>query len=152
MEKDANGNTIKIESKDEIEHPKYIRFMNKGYYFWQESSPSQGKNDKWYPVGGSVAGHRQRAFDNFKVIDFPRFKVALSDKIKDDIRAKGIEYYIQIVNNIIKDGKNDYIDRLACTDKNSATYYSQNSSDIAQFDAEWNYIEKYLVGALQNLL
>ena len=76
----------------------------------------------------------------------------MSDKIKDDIRAKGIEYYIQIVNNIIKDGKNDYIDRLACTDKNSATYYSQNSSDIAQFDAEWNYIEKYLVGALQNLL
>lgn len=152
MEKDANGNTIKIESKDEIEHPKYIRFMNKGYYFWQESSPSQGKNDKWYPVGGTAASHRQRAFDNFKVLDFPRFKVALSDKIKDDIRAKGIEYYIQIVNNIIKDGKNDYIDRLACTDKNSATYYSQNSSDIAQFDAEWNYIEKYLVGALQNLL
>ena len=56
------------------------------------------------------------------------------------------------IYDLDEDGKNDYIDRLACTDKNSATYYSQNSSDIAQFDAEWNYIEKYLVGALQNLL
>jgi hypothetical protein len=151
MEKDSNGNTIKIESKEDIEHPKYIRFMNKGYYFWQEASPSQGKNDKWYPVGGSVASHRQRAFDNFKVIDFPRFKNALLTKIEEDIRSRGIDYYIQIVNNIIKDGKNDYIDRLACTDKNSATYYSQNSSDIAQFDAEWNYIEKHLIGALKQL-
>lgn len=151
MEKDSNGNTIKIESKEEIDHPKYIRFMNRGYYFWQESSPSQGKNDKWYPIGGTVASHRQRAFDNFKVIDFPRFKVALSDKIQEDIRARGIDYYIQIVNNIIKDGKNDYIDRLACTDKNSATYYSQGSSDIEQFDAEWNYIEKHLIAALKQL-
>lgn len=151
MEKDSNGNTIKIESKEDIEHPKYIRFMNKGYYFWQEASPSQGKNDKWYPVGGSVASHRQRAFENFKVIDFPHFKNALLTKIEEDIRSRGIDYYVQIVNNIIKDGKNDYIDRLACTDKNSATYYSQNSSDIAQFDAEWNYIEKHLIGALKQL-
>ena len=151
MEKDINGNTVKIESKEEVDHPKYIRFMNKGYYFWQESSPSQGKNDKWYPVGGTSASHRQRAFDNFKVIDFPRFRNDLYNKILEDIKAKGINYYVQVVNNIIKDGKNDYIDRLACTDKNSATYYAQNSTDIAQFDAEWNYIENHLIGALQNL-
>ena len=151
MEKDINGNTVKIESKEEVDHPKYIRFMNKGYYFWQESSPSQGKNDKWYPVGGTSASHRQRAFDNFKVIDFPRFRNDLYNKILEDIKAKGINYYVQVVNNIIQDGKNDYIDRLACTDKNSATYYAQNSTDIAQFDAEWNYIEKYLISALQNL-
>lgn len=151
MEKDSNGNTVKIESKEEIEHPKYIRFMGKAYYFWQDSSPSQGKTDKWYPIGGTAASHRQRAYDNFKVIDFPKFKSELADKIMSDIRARGIDYYIQIINNIIKDGKNDYIDRIACTDKNSATYYAQNSSDVAQFDAEWNYIENHLIGALKNL-
>ena len=102
-------------------------------------------------MGGTSASHRQRAFDNFKVIDFPRFRNDLYNKILEDIKAKGINYYVQIVNNIIQDGKNDYIDRLACTDKNSATYYAQNSTDIAQFDAEWNYIENHLIGALQNL-
>lgn len=152
MEKDSNGNTTKIESKEEIEHPKYIRFMGKAYYFWQDKSQSQGKNDKWYPVGGGTAtGNRKRAFDDFKALDFPKFKTELADKIKADIQARGIDYYSHIVSNIIKDGKNDYIDRIACTDKHSATYYAQNSADVAQFDAEWDYIEKHLISALKNL-
>jgi len=38
-------------------------------------------------------------------------------------------------------GKRDYIDRLMCTNKNSATYYSRQTHESAFIDQEWHYIE-----------
>ena len=47
-------------------------------------------------------------------------------------------------------GKMDYIDLILCTDKSSATYYSQKKMESAQIDAEWDYIVNELGNAIEN--
>lgn len=156
MEKDKNGHALKIASKEDVVAKKYIRFMNKAYYIYKESEQSQGKNGKWFPIGGVQASGRKRAFENFKAVDFPKMRNELLQKVTADIKAVGLSQVLAMVDTIKSAGetagKYDYIDRIACTDKNSATYFAQNSQDIAQFDAEWNYIYKDLAGALSNLV
>ena len=45
------------------------------------------------------------------------------------------------INELTAMGKRDYIDRLMCTNKNSATYYSRPTHESAFIDQEWHYIE-----------
>ena len=45
-----------------------------------------------------------------------------------------------IISELRDMGKEDYIDLVLCTDKSSATYYSQNKKELTQIDDEWAYI------------
>lgn len=148
MEKDSNGNPLKIEHKEEVENTKYIR-VNKGKYeFWNEDGESIGMLGKWTPL--NKATQRDQAFQFFKTCALPSIKNMLYAKIKSDIRNKGLVYYETIVDGIIANGKFDYIDKIICADKNSSTYYSQAKDEGKCFDEEWNYIEKHLKNALSN--
>lgn len=149
MLKDNNGIPTKIESKEEIEHSKYIR-VNKGkYYYWNEDGDSMGLNGKW--VSFNDIAQRDRAFVFFKTVILPQCKQTLKNKILEDIKAMGKDYYTNCIEDLIAGGKFDYIDQVVCTDKNSVTYYTQAKGEERMFDEEWKYIEKNLMNALNNL-
>jgi hypothetical protein len=148
MEKDNNGVPLKIENKEEVEHPKYIR-INKGkYFYWNEDGESKGLDGKWVSLNN--AAQRDQAFQFFKAVALPQIKQTLHAKIKADIKSKGKAYYEAIVDGIVANGKYDYIDRIVCADKNSLTYYTQAKGEDKRFDEEWKYIEKQLKNALSN--
>ncbi|MDR0969874.1 MAG: hypothetical protein LBM67_05000 [Lentimicrobiaceae bacterium] len=149
MEKDNNGSPIKIQSEEEVEHAKYIRIMNKGkYYFWNEDGKSKGTDGKWVEFDKN-AMRRDQAFNLFKTMILPQIKNTLHEKIKKDIQNRGKGYYDGIIDNIIANGKFDYIDQIICANKNSLTFYKQGNEG-ERLDEEWTYIEKQLKNALGN--
>ncbi len=148
MEKDSNGTPLKIESKEETENTKYIRCSKGKYQFWNEDSAAISLNGKWEPLGNSA--QRENAYSYFKIVVLPELKNTLHDKIKHDLESQGRVVYIERVKGIIADGLADYIDRVACTDKNSLTYFGKNNGEPERFVKEWEYIEKYLITALEN--
>jgi len=149
MQKDNNGNPLKIEKKEEVENIKYIR-INKGkYYVWNEDGESKGMDGKWTTINN--AAQRDLAFSLFKTGMLPEIKETLHAKIKDDIAKKGKGYFDAIIENVINGGKFDYIDSLVCADKSSLTYYQQAKGEDKQFDEEWQYIVKFLKNALSSI-
>lgn len=149
MEKDFNGNPLKIASKENVEHTKYIRCYKGKYQIWNETSKTMSLDGKWESLGNTT--QRERAYSFFKTNLLPEIKLYLHAKILMDRDAKGKEYYSEIIKNIIADGMADYIDKLVCSDKNSLTYFSKNNGETEQLIQEWNYIEQELLNALNNL-
>ncbi|MBR4870786.1 MAG: hypothetical protein IKU96_01295 [Alistipes sp.] len=140
MEKESDGTPIKIKSKEDVVHKKYISCRKGKYYFWQEKSNENGKDKKWYPIGGVSTGDRGKAFDNFKAITLAEFKSDLHAFITQLKQTMGSAQIKAIISELRDMGKEDYIDLVLCTDKSSSTYYSQNKKELTQIDDEWAYI------------
>ena len=151
MEKDdLSKASTKISGKEVVTHPKYIRCDKKVYQVWREDR--NGENgQKWYPIGGISTDNRQRAFNNFKGVDFPQIRTLLHDKLVSDIQSRGEAYYEALIQTVIAGGFDDYIDRVMCADKSSSTYKSQRKQELDQINDEWNYIQKNLLNTLKNL-
>lgn len=154
MEKASDGTPIKQLRKEDVTHPKYIANRKGKYYFWEERSKNNGADKKWYPIGGVSTGDRLKAFENFKAITLPQFKSDLHAFILQLKSNSGINQ-LKAQINVVKDmGMEDYIDLVLCTDKASATYYSQKKMELTQITAEWDYITDETSGllvALENL-
>lgn len=151
MEKDDLSNaSTRISGKDVVTHPKYIRCDKKVYYVWREDRAGEN-GQKWYPIGGISTDNRQRAFNNFKGVDFPQIRTLLHDRIVSEIQSRGDAYYKALVETVKAGGFDDYIDRIMCADKSSKTYKSQRKQELDQINDEWNYIQKDLLNTLLNL-
>ena len=125
MEK-INDEAVRIESKEEVSHTKYIR-CNKGKYeIYNKDKMSTGINN-WESLGG--AKQRDEAFNYFKAVSLPELKNTLHDRILELLIANGREGYKLLIQGIINHGKADYIDKIACTGKNSVTYYPKGDSE-----------------------
>ncbi len=149
MEKDNNKQPLKIDHKEDIDHTKFVRCFKGKYQIWNEDGNTMSLDGKWESLDNT--GQRDKAFNYFKTIVFPEIKQTLHAKIYNDLQTKGLEYYKLQVKGIIADGLADYIDKVACTDKNSLTYFAkQGSGDTQRFLEEWNYIERDLINALEN--
>lgn len=150
MIKDENGKTLKS-SKETIQevHTKYIACRKGTYYFWEATSRTNGQHARWYPIGGVKTDNRETAFKNFKAITFPAFKLELHRRLKEIFDDMGKVRLYAKINEVTQMGKMDYIDRLMCANKNSATYYSQRTHEASFIDDEWDYIETKLLNAVQ---
>lgn len=154
MEKESDGTPIKQLRKEDVTHPKYIANRKGKYYFWEERSKNNGADKKWYPIGSVSTGDRLKAFENFKAITFPQFKSDLHSFILGLKSTKGSEVLKAMIAEVKAMGMEDYIDLVLCTDKASATYYSQKKMELTQITAEWDYITDETSGllvALENL-
>lgn len=154
MEKDKEGTPLRKLRSEEVVHRKYIRNLKGKYYFWQEDSEDNGKNKKWYPIGGISTGDRLKAFENFKAIILPEYKTELKSllsSIVTDLGEARIKAKLRELRGEADQGSADYIDLVLCTDKNSATYYSQRKKELGQIEAEWAYI-KNMTDGLENAL
>ncbi len=148
MEKDGNKKPIKIESKEDVAHTKYIRCYKGKYQVWNEDGTAMSLDGKWESLGNTT--QREKAFNYFKTVLLPELKNTLHDKILNDIRSKGKEVYKMMIQSIIDDGMADYIDRVACTDKNSLTYFTKQNGETERFIKEWDFIQKDLINAIEN--
>lgn len=154
MEKDKEGTPLRKLRSEEVVHRKYIRNLRGKYYFWQEDSEENGRNKKWYPIGGISTGDRLKAFENFKAIILPEYKTELKSllsSIVTDLGEARIKAKLRELRGEADQGSADYIDLVLCTDKNSATYYAQGKKELSQIEAEWAYI-KNMTDGLENAL
>jgi hypothetical protein len=149
MQKDSNGTPIKIEQKEEVTHKKIISVRKGKYFYWNEDGDSRGLDGKWYPLDNSNL--RDTAFRYFKSTVFPKIKQTLINKIKSDYTSNGRAYYEALVDDLITNGKFDYIDKIVCSDKSSLTYFLQNRTEASLLDEEFNYIKNNLKNDLNNL-
>jgi hypothetical protein len=149
MQKDSNGTPLKIEQKEEVTHKKTISVRKGKYFYWNEDGDSRGLDGKWYSLDNS--NRRDAAFRYFKSTVLPKIKQTLVNKIKDDYASNGRAYYEALVDDLITDGKFDYIDKIVCSDKSSLTYFQQNSGEANLLDEEFNYIKNNLKNDLNNL-
>lgn len=148
MEKDSNKKPIKIESKEDVPHTKYIRCYKGKYQVWNEDGTAMTLDGKWTALGNTA--QREKAFNYFKTIVFPDLRNTLHDKILNDIRSKGKEVYKMMIQSVIDDGMADYIDKIACTDKNSLTYFSKQNGETERFVKEWEFIQKDFINSIEN--
>ncbi len=148
MEKDSNGIPVKIERKEDVQHTKYIRCYKGKYQVWNEKGKAKSLEGKWESLGNTT--QREKAFSYFKVAALPELRNTLHDKILEDLRSKGKEVYKMMIKGIIEDGYADYIDKVACTDKNSLTYESKQNGEKERFLEEWEFITKDLINTIEN--
>ena len=148
MEKNDRGEAVKIESKNNVSHTKYIRCYKGKYQVWNENGTTIINDDKWVSLGNST--NREKAFNYFKTVVLPELKNTLHDKILNDISTNGKNRYKLLIQSIINDGIEDYIDKIACTDKNSLTYSSKQNAEAECFSKEWHFIERDLLNAIDN--
>ena len=150
MQKDANGNVIKEERKEEKCHTKLITYFGGKYMYWDENS-IPGKNMKWQVLGNT--SRRDEAFKFFKTEVLPECKEDLKRLILADYskRVAYWENYITSLKSVTNGGTGsleDYIDRLVCSDKSSATYYAQNGRELILLQEEFDYLSQKLINQL----
>ena len=150
MEKDENGQTLKAKEKIQESHCKYICYRGKCYCFWEAESKTNGQNRRWYPIGGISTDNRKTAYGNFTAITLPAFKPELHRRLKEIFDDLGKARLQATINQVVAMGKMDYIDRLMCSNKSSATYYSQRTHEASFIDDEWDYIENELMSAIES--
>lgn len=150
METDANGNPTKIQERTQESHCKYIACRKGKYYFWEATSRTNGMDKRWYPIGGVSTDNRETAFNNFKAITFPAFKPELHRRLKEIFDELGTARLQARITEVTQMGKMNYIDRLMCANKTSATYYSQRTHEASFIDEEWDYIDNELMNAIQS--
>ena len=148
MEKNDKNEAVRIESKENVSHTKYIRCHKGKYQVWNENGMSTGVDGKWVSLGNT--NHRGKAFNYFKTIVLPKIKNTLHYRILELLIANGRKGYKLLIQGIIDDGKTDYIDKIACTDKNSLTYCSEQNGEQDRFNKEWEFIVKDLINAIDN--
>ena len=147
MEKNDKNEAVRIESKENVSHTKYIRCYKGKYQVWNENGMSTGLDGKWVSLGNT--NQREKAFNYFKTVVLPEIKNTLHDKIYEELHQNR-KIYKSVIQGIIDDGKADYIDKIACTDKNSLTYYSKQNGEQDRFNKEWEFIVKDLINAIDN--
>ena len=147
MEKNDKNEAVRIESKENVSHTKYIRCYKGKYQVWNENGMSTGLDGKWVSLGNT--NQREKAFNYFKTVVLPDIKNTLHDKIYEELHQNR-KIYKSVIQGIIDDGKADYIDKIACTDKNSLTYYSKQNGEQDRFNKEWEFIVRDLINAIDN--
>ena len=148
MEKNDKNEAVRIESKENVSHTKYIRCHKGKYQVWNENGMSTGVDGKWVSLGN--INHRDTAFNYFKTVVLPELKNTLHDRILELLIANGRKGYKLLIQGIIDDGKTDYINKIACTDKNSLTYCSEQNGEQDRFNKEWEFIVKDLINVIDN--
>ena len=153
MQKDANGNVIKEDGKEENTHTKLVAYFGGKYMYWDEKS-RPGKNQKWQPLGNTT--RREKAFNVFKTEVLPDCKEDLKRLILADYskRVAYWENHITSLKSVTNGGTGsleDYIDRIVCSDKSSATYYAQNGGELTLLQEEFDYLEQKLINQLSLL-
>ncbi len=147
MEKEK-GKPVRIETKVDVSHPKYICCDKGKYVFWNNSGKATISGDKWQPLGNTT--QREKAFNYFKTVVLPEHKNEYHDLILNVLRTQGVQKFVLMIQEVISEGMPDYIDKVACTDKNSLTYSAKQNGETDRFVEEWAYIENELINALQN--
>jgi hypothetical protein len=150
MQKDVNGNVIKEDGKEENTHTKLVAYFGGKYMYWDEKS-RPGKNQKWQPLGNTT--RREKAFNVFKTEVLPDCKEDLKRLIlaqyqKHVATWEGNITDLKSVTNGGKGSFEDYIDRIVCSDKSSATYYAQNGGELTLLQEEFDYLEQKLINQL----
>ena len=79
----------------------------------------------------------------------PEYKEQFKELIAQTYSMNKI-FWNEEIQRVIKAGFEDYIDRIVCSDKSSATYFSSNSTETKQLQEEFQYIKKDLLNALAN--
>lgn len=150
MQKDANGNVIKEDGKEDHTHTKLVAYFGGKYMYWDEKS-KPGKNQKWQVLGNTTK--RDKAFNVFKTEVLPECKEDLKRLIlaqyqKHVATWEGIITGLKSANNGGTGSFEDYIDRIVCSDKSSATYYAQNGGELTLLQEEFDYLEQKLINQL----
>lgn len=150
MQKDVNGNVIKEDGKEENSHTKLVAFIGGKYMYWDEKS-KPGKNQKWQVLGNTT--RREKAFNVFKTEVLPDCKEDLKRLILADYQKRVAywENYLTLLKSATNGGTGsleDYIDRIVCSDKSSATYYAQNGGELTLLQDEFDYLEQKLINQL----
>lgn len=141
MEKDPNGATLKEIEKVEVKHTKYIRFDKTKYTYWNEKGQGRGQAGKWTDTPTS---DRKRAFEFFKTEVLNNLRDEYKALILKERNTRGEGYYVTLLEELKANGKQDYIDKVMCSNKSSVTYYGTNGNTLeSEFvDSEWAYIEE----------
>lgn len=146
MNKDENGNAISEGSREMAEHLKYISCIRKKYMFWDKEAIS-GKDKQWKPLGDTTK--RDIAFNYFKTTILPEHRDQFKELISQTYSMKRA-FWDSEIQRIISDGIEDYIDRIVCSDKNSVTYFANNSGETELLQKEFQYIKDSLLKTLAN--
>lgn len=148
MNKDEKGNVISEASKELAEHMKYICCLRKKYMYWDINAP-MGKDRQWQLLGNTT--RRDSAYNTFKTVVLPEHKENFKLLISDTYGQKRAFWDAEI-QRIISSGFEDYIDRLVCSDKSSATYFANpTNGDFKLLQEEFQYLKNSLISALGNL-
>ena len=150
MEKGPNGETLKEIEKEEVKHPKYIRYDRTRYSYWDEKSTGRGQTGKWKETPTS---DRKRAFEFFKTEVMNQLRDEFKSLILKERDSRGTGYYEGLIEELKANGKQDYIDRVLCSNKSSVTYFGTNGNTLeSEFvDEEWAYVSEKLQDALKLL-
>lgn len=148
MNKDEKGNVISEASKELAEHMKYICCLRKKYMYWDINAP-MGKDRQWQLLGNTT--RRDSAFNTFKTVVLPEHKENYKSLISNAYGQKRA-YWDAEIQRIISSGFEDYIDRLVCSDKSSATHFANpTNGDFKLLQEEFQYLKNSLISALGNL-
>jgi len=148
MNKDEKGNVISEASKELAEHMKYICCLRKKYMYWDINAP-MGKDRQWQSLGNTT--RRDSAFNTFKTVVLPEHKENYKSLISNAYGQKRA-YWDAEIQRIISSGFEDYIDRLVCSDKSSATHFANpTNGDFKLLQEEFQYLKNSLISALGNL-
>lgn len=148
MEKGPNGETIKEIDKQDVQHEKYLRYERNKYWYWNEKGTGKGMAGKWTEIN---TADRKRAFDFFKTDVLNTLREDYKALILSKLGEFGIGKYKFMIEELIANGKMDYIDKHMCASKSSSTIYSGNTLEAGFVDEEWAYIESKFWNALQLL-
>jgi hypothetical protein len=146
MNKDENGNAVSEGSREMAEHPKYISCIRKKYMFWDKDA-TPGKDKQWKSLGDTQK--RDSAFNYFKTTILPEHRDQFKELISQTYSMKRA-FWDSEIQRIISGGIEDYIDRIVCSDKNSVTYFANNSGETELLQKEFQYIKDSLLKALAN--
>ena len=148
MKKDEKGNVISEASKELAEHMKYICCLRKKYMYWDINAP-MGKDRQWQLLGNTT--RRDSAYNTFKTVVLPEHKENFKLLISN-VYGQKRAYWDAEIQRIISSGFEDYIDRLVCSDKSSATYFANPmNGDFKLLQEEFQYLKNSLISALGNL-
>lgn len=148
MEYDEKGNPLKDQSKELADHSKYVCWYKGKYVYWDVDA-LPGKDAQWKQMDGTR--RRDTAYNYFRTSVLPEHKEKFKKLISTEF-ARRQEYWKVKIKEIADRGFHDYINKIVCSDKNSLTYFSKESSGEVQIlQQEFKYIEVDLVNALQNL-
>ena len=148
MNKDEKGNVVSEASKELVEHLKYVCCLRKKYMYWDINAP-MGKDRQWQLLGNTT--RRDSAFNTFKTIVLPEHKENFKLLISN-IYGQRRAYWDAEIQRIISSGFEDYIDRIVCSDKSSATYFANpTNGDFKLLQEEFQYLKNCLINALGNL-
>jgi hypothetical protein len=152
MEKDERGVVVKQHETQDKSHRKYISNQKGSYFFWDEETMSHPGTRKWVPLEEAGTTRRDTAFNYFKTRVLAQKKDLFYNLIKNEVTTKGIGYFEGVIQGIINNGIDDYINLLLCTDKSSVTYSQRgNGGELELIMKEFEYISRDFKNQLSNL-